>query len=302
MPAEPLPDPDDLSQPDEAPEPSEPQYTDLPTVALDLPGRVRKLGQAFVAPRALFAQLAEAPDILTPMVFLTLLGFLYMALFGQEAYRLILFDMEEIVRSTPPELLPLDQRAGAAQQQATFVIWTASASGVNHILQSGVYAIIFWWLSRQVGFAPKGYPELVSAMAFAWLPKPIYHLMLDGYLISTGEFNSWLDLQNRHAELALGLHSFLPKEMSFTTLAELSAFYLLGPIDIFLVWATIILGIGGVYLLGKGPGLWKLMAVTAVFFVLFSATVARLRMPPWKLQEAAKMTPGESILQSEPRA
>ncbi|HYE76712.1 MAG TPA: hypothetical protein VEI97_01885, partial [bacterium] len=267
-----------------------PQYTDLPPLQLSLDprGRLRKLWWLIANPRRLFAEVSVVPDLMTPLGFLTLVGLAYLLIWGQQAYGLILKDHQELLAQTSAAILPMDQREGLAEQQATFLLWSAAAIGVNHVMLSGVYALIVFWIARTVGFQPKGYPEILGVMAFIWVPRPIYHLALDAALLSSGQYDSWWAVQQAHAELSLGIHALLPDRMTFTTLPELAAFYLLGPIDIFLVWAAVLLGIAGPYIFERPLAVWKLVGVSAILFVLLSAAVTRLKVPVGALQDAAQ--------------
>lgn len=291
-PADPLPGPTGLpTDPAFAPQREEeatllqPEASPDFALRLDLAGRLRKLADLVLAPRRLARTLCEAPDIVTPLVFLTLLGMLYMAAFGDRLQPMILADVERGLTGIPEEQLSAQQREGLPESISGLILWSVGAIGINHIVLAGVYAFGLFWLGRFLGYSPLGFPQWLSLMAFFWIPRPITTLGIDAWLILSGNYDSWNALKHDASNLYPGLHLLLPAQLDFTRFWPMAAYYLLGPADLFLL-----LALGGVfvampYAMERPEPRGRFVVVAGIIFVLIGAFALRAKTPPEQLRE-----------------
>jgi len=256
----------------------------------DIPGRLRKLRDLVLAPRRLAEQLSEVPDIFTPLMLLTVLGLAFVLLFGGALHPIILADAERSLANVPERLLSDEQREGLPEATATMSLWSIGALGVNHIVRVGVYALVFYWLAKYLGFGPKGYPQWLSLAAFAWLPQPLYRLGLDWYLFATRSHQSWNDLKFDASNLYPGMHLLLPEHLPFDQYWAVAAFYLLGPIDLFLFIALAFIFIAMPYGLEKPEPRLRLVIAFGVILSLGLAAQLRGELPPDVLKNLDQQT------------
>ena len=259
----------------------------------DLAGRIRKLGMLVVAPRRLFAELSEAPDIFTPLLFLTLLGLVYLFAVQSRLYPLILAGMRDYVAHIPASQLNDEQRAGFPEALAGLTLWEAAAIGINHVIRCGVYAVVLYWLASYLGFQPKEWPRFLSILCFVWLPRQVYTVVVAFVLIQTQHWDSFPAFAHRLAELSPGLHLLLPEQMPFDQYWALAAFYLAGPIDLFLVLSAIWIWMAAPALLNRPDRPWRLVAVATIIFILIGAAELRVHFPPDQLQASMAPPPAQ---------
>lgn len=256
----------------------------------DLPGRLRKLKDLVTAPQKLAAELSEVPDIFTPMILLTLLGVTFVLLYGGHLHPIILADTERALANAPERQLSAEQREGLPEAIATMVIWSIAAIGLNHIVLVGVYALIFYWLAKYLGFEPKGYPQWLSLAAFAWLPLPLYRLGLDWFLLTTRPYTSWNDLKFDAVHLYPGMHAFLPAHLPFDQYWAVAAFYMLGPIDLFLFIALAFLFVAMPYACDRPEPRLRLLLAFGVLLVIGLAAQLRNEITPDVLKNLDQRT------------
>lgn len=250
----------------------------------DVPGRLRKIGLLVTHPRQLAAELVGAPDIFTPLMLLTIVGVGYMLAFGAQLHPIIKADITQVYDQIPAAQLSDMQREGLPEATATMVLWSVAAIGINHILLCGVYALGVYWVARFLRLGPLGYPHWLSLMAFAWLPRPLYTLGVDLTLLLSRHYDSWNALKADASHWYPGLHLLLPAELPFDQYWGLATYYLLGPIDLFLLLALgftwVALPVG---LIARQHHIRFVIAI-GLLFVLASATIQRAKMPPEALQ------------------
>ncbi|MEO7993839.1 MAG: YIP1 family protein [bacterium] len=262
-------------------------------------GRFRKIFELFFTPRRLFPQVVMAPDIMTPFLLLTLLGCLYVATVGERTYAMVLPEATKQMVEAQKEMetmgisseLTAEEEAQYPTAMATGYVWMRGVAGFKHLTMAGMYALLFWWLARYLDYKPYDYAQCLSLMGFIWLPKPLYGLLLDFILPFLPTVKTWADLEERRLAWVPGMHLLIPESaLHFDRLTDLALFYLVVPLDIFFIWALVLIGLAGPVVLRKSPGTWKLVGVYALLFILISAGFQRLETPPDKLREASQRT------------